>query len=118
MIEFIHYPKCSTCKRAQQFLEKNNIEYQERNIVEKNPTKEELKLWYQKSEKPLKKYFNTSGNVYKQLNLKEKLEQMTEEEQLELLGSNGMLIRRPLLITDEQILIGFKEAEWNQILKK
>ena len=112
---FIHYPKCSTCKKAKKFLDDNNIKYEERDIKVNNPTYEELKSWYKISDLPLKKFFNTSGNLYKELNLKDKLNSMSEEEQLELLSSNGMLVKRPVLITNNKVLLGFKEDEYKKI---
>ena len=114
---FIEYPKCSTCKNAKKWLIQNNIEFEDRNIVENTPTKEELEKWIKQSEKEIKKFFNTSGLKYKELNLKEKLPNMTDEEKIELLSSDGMLIKRPLLITDKEILVGFKEKEWEEVLK-
>lgn len=114
---FIEYPKCSTCQKAKAWLNENKIEYIDRHIVEQNPTYQELKEWKGKSNYPLKKFFNTSGNKYKELNLKEKLSELTEEEQLHLLASNGMLVKRPLLISENKILIGFKKEEWESILK-
>lgn len=115
---FIYYPKCSTCRRAKQFLKDNGLLFGERDIVLDNPTKDELKRWYSMSGYPLKNFFNTSGNIYKQMNLKDKLSMMTEEEQLELLSSNGMLVKRPLLIKEDTILIGFKEQQWQELLQK
>lgn len=115
---FIEYPKCSTCKRAKEWLVKNNIEFDDRNIVEDTPTKEELEKWIKQSEKEIKKFFNTSGLKYKELNLKEKLPNMSDEEKVKLLSSDGMLIKRPLLINDKQILVGFREKEWEEVLKK
>lgn len=114
---FIEYPKCSTCKNAKKWLIQNNIEFEDRNIVENIPTKEELEKWIKQSKKEIKKFFNTSGLKYKELNLKEKLPNMTDKEKIELLSSDGMLIKRPLLITDKEILVGFKEKEWEEILK-
>lgn len=114
---FIEYPKCSTCKRAKEWLIKNNIEFDDRNIVENTPTVDELKDWIAESKKEIRKFFNTSGLKYKELNLKEKLPQMTDEEKIKLLSSDGMLIKRPLLITDKGILVGFKEKEWEDVLK-
>lgn len=114
MYTFLCYPKCSTCKKAQKFLNDNSIEYNLRDIKEDNPTFEELKLWYQKSGLPLKRFFNTSGLLYKSLGLKDKLGSMTEEEQLELLSTDGMLVKRPLLIGDDFVLTGFKESEWTE----
>ena len=109
---FIEYPKCSTCKKAKKWLEENKIEFVERNIVEETPTDEELSKLIKKSEKEIKKWFNTSGLKYKELNLKEKLSTMSDEEKIKLLASNGMLIKRPLLISDKGIFIGFKEEIW------
>lgn len=111
----IWYPKCSTCQKAKKFLESNNISFKERHIVEETPTKEELETWIKKSGLEIKKFFNTSGLKYKELNLKEKLETMTQEEKIELLASNGMLIKRPLWISESKILVGFKEKEWREI---
>ena len=113
---FIEYPKCSTCKKAKKWLEKNNIEFIDRNIVEETPTVEELIEWIQKSGKELKKWFNTSGLKYKELNLKDKLVTMSDKEKIELLASDGMLIKRPVLVSDTGIFTGFKEDKWN-ILK-
>ena len=110
-ILFLEYPKCSTCKKAKKWLEENNISFNDRNIAEQNPTKEELKEWHKKSGLPLKRFFNTSGLVYKELALKDKLKDMSEEEQYTILSTNGMLVKRPLIITENSILIGFKEAE-------
>ena len=109
---FIEYPKCSTCKKAKKYLEEHGIEFEDRHIVEENPTKEELAEWIRISGKPVKKFFNTSGMKYRELGLKDKLPQMSEEEQIELLASDGMLVKRPLLIDGEMVLTGFKEAEW------
>ena len=113
---FICYSKCSTCKKARNFLNENHISFQERDIKSKNPTYEELKKWYEMSGLSLRKFFNTSGNLYKEMNLKEKLPLMSEEEQLKLLSSNGMLVKRPLLITDEKVFVGFKESEYLSLL--
>lgn len=109
---FIEYPKCSTCKKAKKYLEEHGIEFEDRHIVEENPTKEELAEWIRISGKPIKKFFNTSGMKYWELGLKDKLQEMSEEEQIELLASDGMLVKRPLLIDGEMVLAGFKEAEW------
>ena len=114
---FSEYPKCSTCKKAKNWLESNGVEFEDRHIVENNPTAEELKVWYEKSGLPLKKFFNTSGLKYKELGLKDKLPNMTEEEQLNLLGTDGMLVKRPLVIGDDFVLIGFKEPQWAEKLK-
>lgn len=109
---FIEYPKCSTCKKAKKYLEEHGIEFEDRHIVEENPTKEELAEWIRISGKPVKKFFNTSGMKYRELGMKDKLPQMSEEKQIELLASDGMLVKRPLLIDGEMVLTGFKEAEW------
>lgn len=114
---FLEYPKCSTCKKAKNWLESNGIEFEDRHIVENNPTAVELKTWYEKSGFPLKKFFNTSGLKYKELGLKDKLPNMSEEEQLNLLATDGMLVKRPLVIGDDFVLIGFKEAQWAEKLK-
>ena len=111
---FICYPKCSTCQKAKKWLVEHNIEYAERHIVENNPTYEELKEWYAKSGLPLKKLFNTSGLLYKEMQLKDKLSAMSEEEQLKLLATNGMLVKRPLVVKENVVLVGFKEAEWTE----
>ena len=111
---FICYPKCSTCQKAKRWLDEHNIEYTERHIVETNPTYDELKEWYSKSGLPLKKFLNTSGLLYKEMQLKDKLPTMSEEEQLSLLASNGMLVKRPLLVKDNMVLVGFKEVEWSE----
>ena len=109
---FICYPKCSTCQKAKKWLEEHNVELTERHIVENNPTYEELKEWYVKSGLPLKKFFNTSGLIYKEQKLKDKLITMSEEEQLTLLATNGMLVKRPLVVGEDTVLVGFKESEW------
>lgn len=113
---FLHYPKCSTCKKAKKWLDEHNIEYTERYIVEDNPTYDELKDWYSKSGLQLKKFFNTSGLLYKEMKLKDKLTTMSEEEQLKLLATNGMLVKRPLVVREDNVLVGFKEAEWMEKL--
>ena len=112
---FIWYPKCSTCQKAKKWLDSHEIEYTERHIVEENPTYEELKEWHQKSGLPLKKFFNTSGMLYKEMKLKDKLPEMSEDEQLKLLATNGMLVKRPVLVAEDKVLVGFKEAEWKNI---
>ncbi|MBP3325045.1 MAG: arsenate reductase family protein [Coprococcus sp.] len=117
-MQVLVYKKCSTCQKALLWLKEHNVEYEERAIVEDHPTKEELEKWYQKSGLPLKKFFNTSGMIYKEMNLKDKLADMSEEEQLKLLASNGMLVKRPLVAGDDFVLVGFKENEWNEKLKK
>lgn len=108
----IEYPKCTTCQKAKKWLDDNGFLYTDRNIKEKNPTYEELKTWYLQSGLPLKKFFNTSGILYKQMNLKDKLKEMSEDEQLKLLATDGMLVKRPLVIGDGFVLTGFKEKEW------
>lgn len=113
---FIEYPRCSTCKNAKKWLDERNVQYTDRHIVEENPTFDELKEWYERSGLPLKKFFNTSGILYKEMQLKDKLPKMSEEEQLKLLSTNGMLVKRPLIVEDDFVLIGFKEAEWTEKL--
>lgn len=112
---FIEYPKCSTCKKAKKWLEENNIEFIDRNIVEETPTTKELNEWIKMSNVEIKKWFNTSGLKYKELNLKEKLATMSDEEKIKLLSSDGKLIKRPLLISDKGIFIGFKEENWRAL---
>lgn len=112
LLKFICYSKCTTCHKARNWLKDNNIFYTERDIKENNPSYAELKLFYEKSGLPLKKFFNTSGLLYKSLNLKEKLPAMTEEEQLQLLATDGMLVKRPIAIGDNFVLLGFKEDDW------
>lgn len=109
---FIEYPKCTTCQKAKKWLKDNKIDVQNRHIVEQNPTKEELSEWIQKSGLPIKKFFNSSGILYKEMNLKDKLDSLNLEEQIDILASNGMLVKRPLIISENTILIGFKEKEW------
>ncbi len=112
---FLEYPKCTTCKKAKAWLEGNGVAFDDRHIVEQNPTAEELKTWWEKSGLPLKKFFNTSGMLYKEMQLKDKLPEMSEEEQIELLSTNGMLVKRPLIIGEDFVLVGFKEAEWERL---
>lgn len=112
------YPKCGTCQKAIKWLDAQGVEYKYRNIAVENPSCEELKDWYAKSGLPLKKFFNTSGLLYKENKIKDKLPNMTEEEQLMLLSTNGMLVKRPIVIVGEKVLVGFKEAEWIEVLKK
>lgn len=109
---FVCYPKCSTCQKAKKWLDANGIAFEERHIAEDNPTAEELAAWQAKSGLPLRRFFNTSGMKYRELALKDKLPAMTDEEQLSLLASDGMLVKRPLLITDSTVLVGFREQEW------
>ena len=113
---FICYPKCSTCQKARKWLDEQNKTYTERHIAEDNPGYEELKEWHKKSCLPLKKFFNTSGLLYKEMQLKDKLPEMSEDEQLKLLATNGMLVKRPIVVTDDTVLVGFKEAEWSEKL--
>lgn len=114
---FLCYPKCSTCQKAKKWLEENKIKYTERHIAEEHPTYDELKAWYKQSGLPLKKFFNTSGLLYKEMQLKDKLPSMSEEEQLQLLATNGMLVKRPLVICGDKVLVGFREEEW-EVLKR
>ncbi|MBO4865883.1 MAG: arsenate reductase family protein [Ruminococcus sp.] len=114
-MKFICYPKCTTCKKAQKWLDDNGLKYELRDIKENNPTYEELKNWHAKSGLPLKKFFNTSGLLYKSMELKDKLPTMSEEEQLNLLATDGMLVKRPILVTDDTVLVGFKEADWEKL---
>ena len=116
-MEFLCYAKCTTCQKARKWLDTNGINYTERPIKEQNPTVEELKKWHERSGLPLKKFFNTSGLLYKEMQLKDKLPKMSEEEQYELLASDGMLVKRPMMIGDDFVLVGFKEAEWEERLK-
>lgn len=114
---FIEYPKCSTCQKAKKWLDNHNISYQDRHIIENRPTVDELQLWVKQSGKDLKSFFNTSGLVYKSLNLKNSLPKMSEEEKYQILASNGMLVKRPLLIGEDFVLTGFREADWQKILQ-
>lgn len=116
MMLFVHYPKCTTCKRAKKWLDEHQISYEERDIKENNPSLEELKEWYQRSGLPLKRFFNTSGMLYKEMKLKDKLPEMSADEQLALLASDGMLVKRPIVVTKESVLVGFKEAQWEEEL--
>ena len=113
---FVCYPKCSTCQKAKKFLEENQIEFEERHIVENRPNKEELRGWIMKSGLPMKRFFNTSGMKYRALELKDKLPLMTEEEQLDLLATDGMLVKRPIVITEDKVLVGFRKADWETLL--
>lgn len=114
---FIQYEKCGTCRKAKKWLDENKLQYESRSIINDVPTYEELSLWIEQSGLPLKRFFNTSGLVYREMNLKDKLEEMTKEEQIKLLSSNGKLIKRPILVWKDQILVGFKEKEWESLLK-
>ena len=116
-LKFIQYPKCTTCKKAQKWLEENNVAYESIHIVEQTPTQEELTSLYEKSGLPLKKFFNTSGNKYKELGLKDKLTNMSEEEQLALLASDGMLIKRPIVTDGTKVTLGFKESDFLETWK-
>lgn len=112
---FVQYPKCSTCKKAKKWLDERGIAYDERHIVEDNPTADELRQWHQMSGLPLRRFFNTSGMLYRDMGLKDKLPSMTDDEMYELLASNGMLVKRPLLVLDGNVLVGFKESEWENV---
>lgn len=114
---FICYPKCSTCRKAKAWLDENKIKYEERHIADNNPSYEELKEWHEKSGLPLKRFFNTSGMIYRDMQLKDKLPNMSEKSQLELLATDGMLVKRPLVVKDDIVLVGFKEAEWSENLR-
>lgn len=113
---FICYPKCTTCQKAKKWLDSNGLSYMVRNIKEQNPTADELAEWYKLSGLPLKRFFNTSGILYKEMGLKDKLKDMTEEEQIRLLSSDGMLVKRPIAVNGETVLVGFKEKEWEKLL--
>ena len=118
MLEFICYPKCTTCQKAKKWLDDNGIEYELREIKTDNPTQDELALWHEKSGLPMKNFFNTSGLLYKSMELKDKLPGMSEEEMRSLLSTDGMLVKRPLLVGEDFVLVGFKEADWAEKLKK
>ena len=115
---FIEYPKCSTCQKAKKWLEANNVEFVDRHIIEKNPTEQELEKWIKQSRKEIKNWFNTSGMKYKELNLKEKIPNISDKEKIKLLATDGMLVKRPILVSDQFILVGFKEAEWKENFSK
>lgn len=115
---FIEYPKCTTCQKAKKWLDANQIEYLERNIKTENPTYEELKEWHNISGLPLKKFFNASGLLYKSMQLKDRLPSLSEEEQLKLLASDGMLVKRPIVVDDGKVLVGFREKEWEEFYTK
>ena len=115
-ILFVEYPTCSTCKKAKAWLDAHHVSYTDRHIKEEKPTQEELTLWFKRSRLPLKKFFNTSGLLYKSMALKDKLPAMSEEEQLSLLATDGMLVKRPLIVADDFVLVGFKEKEWEEKL--
>ena len=116
MIKFIQYPKCSTCIRAKKWLESHGVDFEDRHIVENNPSAEELKAWHKISGLPLKKFFNTSGKLYKEMCLKDKLPQMSDEEMYDLLATDGMMVKRPIIVGDDFVLVGFKEGEWEEKL--
>ena len=116
-MNFICYPKCTTCQRAKKFLDENGVQYELRDIKLQNPSYDEIKKWYEMSGLPLKKFFNTSGLLYKSMELKNKLPNMSEEEQLRLLATDGMLCKRPILIDGDNVLVGFKEAQWESLIK-
>ena len=113
MIKFVCYPKCTTCKKAQKFLDENDVEYEIRDIKTDNPTYDELKEWYEKSGLPIKRFFNTSGMLYRSMELKDKLPDMSEEEQLRLLSTDGMLVKRPIAVTHDTVLVGFNAEKWS-----
>ncbi|MDO5832761.1 arsenate reductase family protein [Methanobrevibacter sp.] len=113
---FVNYPKCSTCRKAKKWLDENNIEYESRHIIEDNPAASELREWWEISGLPLKRFFNTSGMKYRELKLKDKLPDMSEDEQLDLLATDGMLVKRPILVGDDVVLVGFKVKEWEELL--
>ena len=113
---FVNYPKCSTCRKAKKWLDENNIEYESRHIIEDNPAASELRKWWEISGLPLKRFFNTSGMKYRELKLKDKLPEMSEDEQLDLLATDGMLVKRPILVGDDVVLVGFKVKEWEELL--
>lgn len=117
MLKFVCYPKCSTCQKARKWLDENGIPYEQRDIKTENPTAEELAAWYKLSGLPLRKFFNTSGMLYKSMELKTKLPDMTDEEMLALLAADGMLVKRPLAVGDDFVLLGFKETDWEAKLK-
>ena len=115
---FIEYPKCTTCKKAKKWLEEQSFQYEDRNIKEQNPTKEELREWIQRSGLDTRKFFNTSGILYREMQLKDKLKTMSDEEMIDLLATDGMLVKRPLIVTDQTVLVGFKEPQWEDTLKE
>ena len=113
---FVQYPKCSTCRKAKKWLDEHDIEYESRHIIEENPTAEEIESWWNLSDLPLKRFFNTSGMKYRELKLKDKLPDMSEKEQFELLATDGMLVKRPIVVGDDFVLVGFKQKEWEENL--
>ena len=114
---FIEYPKCTTCRKAKKYLQENNIEFIDRHIAEENPTKEELNDWFEKSKLPINKFFNTSGVLYREMGLKDKVKTASVDELLDILATNGMLVKRPIIVKDDIVLVGFKEEEWNEKIK-
>ena len=116
MILFIEYPKCGTCQKAKKWLQAQNIVFEDRHIVEQNPSEEELRTWISRSGLEIKKFFNTSGMKYKELGLKDKLPHMSDEEKIKLLASDGMIVKRPIVVKDENVLVGFQEAQWEEVL--
>ncbi len=116
MLLFIEYPKCSTCQKAKKWLQMHEITFEDRHIVELNPSEEELKTWISRSGLDIKKFFNTSGMKYKELGLKDKLPTMSDEEKLRLLASDGMIVKRPIVVKDDKVLVGFKAAQWEEVL--
>ena len=117
MVLFLEYPKCSTCQKAKKWLDEHGVAYEGRHIVSENPTAEDLRAWQKKSGLPLKKFFNTSGLLYRSLELKDKLPTMSDQEQLDLLASDGMLVKRPILVTDDTVLVGFQEKAWEAVYR-
>lgn len=115
---FVEYPKCTTCRRAKKFLQENNVEFIDRHIAEENPSKEELKTWLDKSGLKINKFFNTSGVLYREMQLKDKVKTLPEDKLLDILATNGMLVKRPILVKEDTVLVGFKEEEWVENLKK
>lgn len=115
---FVNYPKCGTCRKARNFLEEKGVSFEDRNIKENKPTAEELSAWMKRSGLPVKRFFNTSGMLYREMGLKDKLADMDEQEMIELLATDGMLVKRPILVTDDAVLVGFKEAEWENVTAK
>ncbi|RVU54456.1 arsenate reductase family protein [Anaerosphaera multitolerans] len=116
-MQFICYSKCSTCKKARKYLDDNGIEYEYREITEENPTEEEIRQWIKRGNREINKCFNTSGKLYRDMKLKDKLKEMTDDEKLKLLATDGMLVKRPVLVTEEKVLFGFKEEEYDELLK-
>ena len=115
---FVYYPKCSTCMKAKKWLDENGLEYELRDIRTENTSADEVGTWYRKSGLPLKRFFNTSGNLYKEMKLKDRLPEMSEEEQLQLLGTDGMLVKRPIVVDGDTVLVGFREKEWEILVRK